>query len=124
MFCFFIKVWRVSIEKDTRDKIIKNWMNKSTIFPAFVSFCSMICLIFIIVDRCNGRYITSKFMKSISIIRWVMSVWYDSLVDCGKSDVYDSQVIAKIKSKNAMILNPDWLNLKKNHTFIKSHWIA
>ncbi len=27
-------------------------------------------------------------------------VWYDNLVDCGKSDVYNSQVIIKIKEKN------------------------
>ncbi len=30
----------------------------------------------------------------------VVFVWYGNLLDCGNSDVYDSQVIAKIKSKN------------------------
>ena len=38
--------------------------------------------------------------KSISIIRWIMSVRYDKLVDYDNTDVYNRHLIIKIKGKN------------------------
>ncbi len=39
-------------------------------------------------------------MKAYPSSDGYMSVWYDNLVDSGNSDVYNSQVIIKIKRKN------------------------
>ncbi len=44
-----------------------------------------------------------------------ISVLYDNLLDCRNSDVYNSQVINKIKGK--MILNPEWLKPKEKPYF-------
>lgn len=49
----------------------------------------------------NYNYILSKHIHQVMVY---MSVWNDSLVNCGKSEVYNSQLNIKIKSKRGNLV--------------------